>query len=226
MKEKNMNKIIFVLFLLAFAGCCHKPPLKFFSNMNQSAIFDNVDDKTVLRGIDETKLTQSCKNEYFLSTPENALFNVEGSIFLKDSIVYIRTKNSDRKDSIQILFNFKQYEPKRLFYSKDGISYYCSLPNFLYFSRNEVSYSMIITNMGSRFDSRVNDYIVDFMIRKDENKIGEEYRESLFHLDISLKWGIVRLIYWGYWNDKRNICFIDLLNRTFEKNPVANSAVQ
>jgi len=217
---KNTNKIIFVLFLLLFACCSHKLPLKFFRNMNEYSKFDNVDDRTVLRGIDATIVTQSCKNEYFLSTLENALFNIEGSIFLKDSTIYIRTKNSDSKDSIQILFNFRQDEPKRLYYSKDGISYFSSPPNFLEYSRNEVRYSMIITNMGSRFDSRIDDYIVDFMIRKNENKIGEEYRESRFHLDISLKWGIVNLFYWDYWDNKRNICFVDLINHTFEKKPV------
>jgi len=221
MKEKNINKKILILILLLLAGCCHKLPLKFFSNMNQSTKFDNMDDKSVLRGIDDTKVTQNSKKEYFLSTPQNALFNVEGAIFLKDSIIYIRTKDSESKDSIQILFNFIQYEPKQLYYSKDGISYFSSSPNFLYYSRNEVRYSMIITNMGSRFDSRVDDYIVDFMIRKGENKIGEEYRESLFHLDISLKWGIVRLVYWDYWDNKRNICFVDLINHTFEKNPIS-----
>jgi hypothetical protein len=221
MKEKNINKFITFMVLLLLFVSCSKPELQYFSNMAEYPYFNNIKDKTVLRGIDRTRIIQNRHGNYFLSTPDDALFNIDGELLLKDSIVYIKTKNIKNKDTIQILFNFKQTEYQKypsdtipygrsysyLLSDKNKVLYVAMTTYYCSYLRNKLSYYMDITNMGSHYDSDICDFVTDFLIEK--SKIGESWIDSKFHLFISLKLGFVNLIYWN----KNYTYSIDILNQ-------------
>jgi hypothetical protein len=157
--------------------------------MDECKSFKNVSDKALLCGIDSTVITTQHKLgtdsiEYFLSTPEDALFNVNGKIFLKDSIIYFNDKADEfpgDKDSVQILFNFKQKDKYSLAYSRNGISRFIT-----------------INRQDSRYYEQIEDSVFRFRILKPDNIVSDE--EEIFILEVSLKWGVVGLIYWkeGY----------------------------
>jgi hypothetical protein len=169
----------------------------FFKNMNKYSAFKNVSDKTLLCGIDSTIIMSQYKHgnkltDYFLSTPGNALFNVNGKISLKDSVIYFSNDFSNNMDSIQILFNFKQKKSE-----------------WIYYSRNEKNYFLSIRNEGNYYNKQIEDNVFIFRILKDEDRIFED----VFYLEISLKWGIASLIYWeeGY------TISIDIINQKIIK---------
>jgi len=228
MKGKSINKVIIIVLMMLLVGC-NKSELRYFSNMADYPRFNNVKDKTVLRGIDKTRIIQNRRGEYFLSTPDNALFNIEGELFLKDSIVYIKT-NFKNKDTIQVLFNFKPTEHQKhpsdtipggrsysyMLPDSSRIVYVAITPYTCQYSRNKQSYYIDITNRGSRYYSEINDFVTDFMIEK--SKTGESWIESTFYLQISLKRGIVKLMCL----DKDFIYYIDIFNHKITKgvNPL------
>lgn len=225
MKGKSINKVIIIMLLLFLVGC-NKPELNYFSNMADYPHFNNVKDKTVLCGIDRTRIIQNRRGEYFLSTPKDALFNIESELFLKDSIVYIKTKNFNNKDTVQVLFDFKptEYQKHPSDTIPEGRSYSYMLPdssrivyvavtsyNCLY-SRNKQLYDIDITNRGSRYYSEIDDFVTDFMIEK--SKAGQSWIDNTFYLQISLKKGIVKLTYL----DRDSIYYIDIFNHTIFKD--------
>jgi hypothetical protein len=166
--------------------------------MNKYSVFKNVSDKTLLCGIDSTIIMSqynygSKLTDYFLSTTENALFNVNGKILLKDSVIYFSNEFSNNMDSVQILFNFKQKKSEW----------------WLYYSRNEKNYFLSIRNEGNYYNEQIEDKVFKFRIEKDEDR----FFEAVFYLEISLKWGIVSLIYW----EKGYTISIDIINQKIIK---------
>jgi len=212
-----MNKLIYILLLSFICSCSYNPPeLTFFSNMSKYTPFETVSDKVLLRGMDSTIIIQNSKNEYFLSTPGNALFNIEGKIFLKDSIVYIRTKYLEDNDSTYILFNFKPSDPKELelYRLQSGFIGSISIEHEVFYSRNGIPYAMYTENQGSYYEEEIDDYIIPFRIVKSDERYGD--LGTVFYLSLSLKWGIVQLVYWRYEEDY--IYAIDMPSQTIKKH--------
>lgn len=167
-------------------GC--NPILKkreFFSNMTHYSIFNSAKDKHVLLGFDSVIISKDCylndkDNLWTLHSSENSYFNIEGLIWLKDSIVYVKANESDRKESIysdsQVLFNFCDSATKWV----------------LKYRRNGVLYFMQIENEKKGFNINACDTVNVFRINK--NRFGDGFGREIL-LQASIKKGFVSVLY-------------------------------
>jgi|GEM_PF-3062344 len=184
-----MKKIIFLIGVIVFWGSCqnnYKRP-NFFVNMTKLSEFDNVDNKSELKGFDRIQLSTTNKKIqgnpcWLLSTPKNGNFDIEGLIWFKDSIVYINTKEdkSFNESNNQILFNFGKVDTAWIVNYRRGKGF----PPYL-----------IIRKEVRVYNSDIKDSTTVFNVQEHLKNCSWIVNEFL--VEVSIKYGFVSLVYWG-----------------------------
>ncbi|BEH00517.1 hypothetical protein [Bacteroides sedimenti] len=178
-----MKKVYFLIIIAAINFGCRRASteLSFFKNMNQYAKFDSVKDRSILLGVDSIMLKpiyyknniQYCE----LLTPNKGVFDIKGIIWLKDSIVYIKTLKGKYLDTIktQELFDFK---------AKNKTSEVCYL--------NPYPCYLLINMQGRYYNPQLKDSITIFRIEQD---LRMGYADP-YYITASLKHGFVEFVHW------------------------------
>jgi len=197
-------KKIYLLVLIASInlGCKNSPAkLSFFQNMNQYTKFDSIENKSILLGFDKVILkgTNRDKNNipcYQLSTYENGVFNINGLIWLKDSIVYVDTYEDQCSDKTndQVLFSFK---------CKDSTWSVC-------YDRRGFSTNLNVSKQGRYFNPQLKDSLTIFRIEK---HVKNTSWSTIYFVDVSVKYGFVKVFYW----DREHEYFINFLPKQIIK---------
>lgn len=202
-----MKKIIILIGIMVFGVSCQnnydRPT--FFVNMAKLSEFDNVDDKSELKGFDRIQLIPINKKKqnipcWFLSTPKNGYFNIDGILCLRNRIVYISTsknKSFNIHDS-QILFNFNNVDSTwTVNYNGEGFPPYLE-----------------IHKEGSHYNSEIKDSTSVFRVQKHLKNCSWIVNEFL--VEISLKYGFATIVYLDKSN-KNTINFLPIPK--FSKKP-------
>ncbi len=171
-------------------GCQPKfEKIRFFSNMTHYPSFNSDINKDALLGFDSTVIQESIEGAY-LSTATNGFLNIEGNIWLQDSILYIKEIGSSDNTTPQrqILFNFcdsaKTWELK---YHRNGFQF------FLHVEKLEKFYN-----------NNILDTVQVFRLNK--NQFGDGFGKELM-LQVSVKKGFISVLY----SNKTKAYIINLL---------------
>ena len=196
-----MKKFIFSISIsLIFVQCSqYKTKRGFFKELKGYAVFvSSENDKLPLLGLDSLivdSLSTSIKGKkyWYLSTPSNALFNINGYIRNSEKVVYIKpgdkSKGKDNKE--QVLFDFSDDTTRSW---------------VVQYERHKVAQNLVIIKEVLFYNKLIEDSTVIFRIFKE---VKNTSFSTEFLIQVSLGKGLVSLKYLD--RAKRKLYTIDYL---------------
>jgi hypothetical protein len=152
--------------------------------MNQYARFESVEDKSILIGFDKIILKETTKKHdnvpcYQLCTSDDGAFNINGLVWLQDSVIYIKVSEANYYNTIedQVLFSFKSKN------SKWNVNY----------NTGNISHYLNISKEGRYYSPSLKDSITVFRLEKGSKM---ESGSKEYYIDASLKYGFVGIVHW------------------------------
>jgi len=181
-----VKKIIIIICIIIWSSCqnTYKKP-SFFLNMTKRTEFNSVKDKQCLKGFDRIILNATDKKIqnvpcWLLSTPENGNFDIEGLIWLRDSIVYIKSKQDKQinANNNQILFNFGKVDTTWIVNYSRGEGF----PPYLE-----------VRKVASHYNSDIKEKTTLFSVQQHLKNCSWIVNE--FYVEVSIKYGFVGIVY-------------------------------